>query len=128
MNRTTITLIVLGLGLVFATGARADTIETLERERAQVIEALLSPDLEPAARQAELGRALPRLVDLERLVLRDDSLRGRNTRDVARAFADYDLTFLAHASAEHRRSVIDTWLSRIGLTTEAVMAAEMGRR
>lgn len=75
MNRTTITLIVLGLGLglVFATGARADTIETLERERAQVIEALLSPDLEPAARQAELGRALPRLVDLERLVLRDDS-------------------------------------------------------
>ena len=33
MNRTTLTLIVLGLGLVFATGARADTIETLERAR-----------------------------------------------------------------------------------------------
>ena len=34
------------------------------------------------------------------MVLRDDKLTGRNTPQVRRAFANYDLTFLVHASAE----------------------------
>ena len=108
--------------------AQAGTVQNLERERALVVEAILDPGLEAAERQARMAEATPRLVDLERMVLRDDKLKGRNTRDVRRAFANYDLTFLVHASTENNVSAIDAWLGEIGITTQSLMAAKMGRR
>ncbi len=108
--------------------AQAGTVQNLERERALVVEAILDPGLEAAERQARMAEATPRLVDLERMVLRDDKLKGRNTRDVRRAFANYDLTFLAHAAAEKRQTIVDTWLAQVGVTTDALMAATQGRR
>ena len=55
-------------------------------------------------------------------------LLGRNTPTVRRAFENYDLTFLVHAGAERRLALIDLWLQEIGLSTDAVMAARLGRR
>ena len=69
-----------------------------------------------------------RLIDLERMVLRDSSLTGRNTPTVRRAFENYDLTFLVHASSEKNVSAIDAWLAQIGITTQSLMSAKMGRR
>ena len=63
------------------------------------------------------------MIDLERMVLRDDSLTARNTPVVRKAFANYDLTFLVHASAERKRGVVDVWLEQIGITTESLMSA-----
>ncbi|MDP6709222.1 MAG: hypothetical protein QF893_23020 [Alphaproteobacteria bacterium] len=121
---TTTALLAAGL----AAPAEAGTVQNLERERALVVQAILNPALSAAERQARVAEARSRLVDLERMVLRDDSLKGRNTRDVRRAFANYELTFLAHASAEKRQTIIDTWLSQVGVTTDALMAATTGRR
>ncbi|MAN79400.1 MAG: hypothetical protein CMF64_03285 [Magnetovibrio sp.] len=107
---------------------QAGTLENLERERALLIEVFRDAGLSLAERQSRIESTMPRLIDLERMVLRDDSLKGRNTPAVRKAFANYDLTFLAHASAEHRRTALDTWLEQIGMTTAALTSARIGRR
>ena len=108
--------------------AQAGTLENLERERAIFIDSLLDPDASPTERQDKITISKRRLVDLERMVLRDKSLTGRNTPTVRRAFENYDLTFLVHASTEKNVSAIDAWLGEIGITTQSLMSAEMGRR
>ena len=108
--------------------ARADTLANMERERALLIEAMLDGEISPAERQVRLEAAQRRLLDLERIVLRDDKLVGRNTPQIRRAFANYDLTFLVHASAEKNRTTADTWLTQLGLSTQSLMSAKHGRR
>jgi hypothetical protein len=111
-----------------APSAAANSLENLERERAQLIRTALDPELAADARQAKLAGAQHRLVDLERMVLRDDKLRG-NTAPITRiAFQNYDLTFLVHASTEHETTVVEHWMDQLGLTTSAVMNARAGRR
>jgi hypothetical protein len=93
-----------------------------------VLETLLDPTLTPAERQESLATVRLRLVDLERMVVRDESLRGRNTPVVRRAFADYELTFLAHTSAEANTTLLDIWLARLGIGSEALAVARRGWR
>ncbi len=129
MNARTAALIATFASSLLASGAAlAGTVENLERERAIAIETLLSPNMEPAERQSSVEIIRTRLVDLERMALRDDGLRGRNTPAVRAAFQNYDLTFLAHASIERNRSLIDHWLEQVGVTTNSLMSARIGRR
>ncbi len=116
------------LGLAAAGSAQAGTLENLERERAIFIDSLLDPETTPSERLARMRISKRRLVDLERMVLRDKSLAGRNTPVVRRAFENYDLTFLVHASTEKNISAIDAWLAEIGITTQGLMSARIGRR
>jgi len=108
--------------------AHADSLDNLERERALLIDAMLDPALAPADRQARLDSEQHRLVDLERMVLRDDALKGRNTPAVRKAFSNYDLTFIVHASLEKKVAVVDTWLDQVGISTNSLMAARKGHR
>jgi len=108
--------------------ATAGTLENMERERAILLETLLSGDIGVAERQNRVNIARARLVDLERMVLRDKSLIDRNTPMVRAAFENYDLSFLVHASVEKNRGLADHWLSEIGVSTQTVMNARMGRR
>ena len=124
-----------GLVLAFATiaaamalPATAGTVENLERERAILIDTFLNPEMTPAERQTRIATSKFRLLDLERMVLRDDGLVGRATPAVKRAFANYDLTFLVHASAEKDMSVTDNWLTQMDITTQAIMSASRRRR
>ena len=121
----------VALCLAFATpgfGADVALVEDLERERADVLRVQLDPERSAAQRAEHLRVTLPRLAQLERMVVRDDALLGAREPVVQRAFEDYDLTFLAHAAAEQNRTLLDLWLERVGLTTEAVMGAVPGRR
>jgi hypothetical protein len=106
----------------------AGTLENMERERAILLEALLSGDLDVAERQGKIDVARRRLVDLERMVLRDKTLMDKNTPAVRAAFENYDLSFLVHASVEKNRGLADHWLSEIGISTQTLMNARMGRR
>jgi len=106
----------------------AGTLANLERERAHLIQALLDVEITPADRQTRLETAQRRLIDLERMVLRDDGLIGRNTPHVRRTFSNYDLTFLVHASAEKNLTVADAWLEQLGISTQSLMSAKAGRR
>ena len=105
----------------------AGTLENMERERAIMIESLLSGDIKNSDRHRKIEIGRSRLVDLERMVMRDKSLEGKNTPAVRAAFDNYDLTFLIHASAEKGHSIADHWLGEVGLTTSALMNARMGR-
>jgi len=117
------------LCLVAATAsASAGTLENMERERAVLLETMLSGDIDAGERQRRIEVTRTRLVDLERMVLRDKSLVGRNTPMVRAAFDNYDLTFLVHASTEKGRSLADHWLTEIGVSTQSVMNARAGRR
>jgi hypothetical protein len=111
-----------------ANSALAGSLENLERERALTVEIILDAGLAVGDRQARLEVQQRRLIDLERLVLRDDALRGRDTAIVRQAFANYDLTFLAHAAAERDQSIVDLWLEQLGLTSGAVMAGTIRGR
>jgi len=126
------TLIGIGITVaIFAAaigGAAAGTLENMERERAILLETILSGDMNAAERESRIQVAKTRLVDLERMVLRDKKLIGRNTPAVRAAFDNYDLTFLVHASTERSRSIADHWLGEVGVSTTALMNARMGRR
>jgi hypothetical protein len=123
----------IGLGLAAlllaaAGAAEAGTLENLERERALLVDVLLNPELDAEQRAQRINKAQHRLVDLERMALRDKSLRGKNTPVVRKAFERYDLTFLVHSSVEHERSVTDQWLDEVGISTDSLMAARKGSR
>ena len=108
--------------------AQAGTLENLERERALLVQTFMNPTLSPEQRQSSIASTNRRLVDLERMVLRDKSLRGKNSKVVRRAFKSYDVSFMAHASAEKNLTLVDNWMEQFGLSTEALMTAEVGRR
>jgi len=108
--------------------AAAGPLENMERERALLIETLLDPSLQPAQRQVKIEVAKRRLVDLERMTIRDDDLAEENTPTVRVAFRNYDLTFLVHASVERGVTVTDQWLDQLGVTSAALQDARVGRR
>ena len=114
------------LGTVNA--ANAGSLENLERERAMMMQALLSADLSAKDRQKKVALSRNRLIDLERMVMRDKKLVGRNTPAVRAAFESYDLTFQVHASKERERALLDHWLAQVGVSTQSLMNAEVGRR
>ena len=127
-------LILAGIGAVWlgvagpAVSGDTSLLEDLERERAALLQVLLDPDRTAAERDDYTRAATPRLADMERIVLRDDLLVGNSSPIVRRAFMDYELTFLVHASAEQKRSMLELWLAKLGLTSNAVMTAGPGRR
>ena len=119
----------LTLTTALTTGhADAGSIENLERERTILVENMLTPEMTAEERQAKMGIAKRRLIDLERIALRDKSLVGRNTPAIKRAFASYDLTFMVHASVEKNRSLADHWLEQVGITQQDVLSAVSRRR
>jgi hypothetical protein len=108
--------------------AQAGSVENLERERAMVLQAILTPDIGPDERLVKIGASQRRLVDLERIVLRDDSLTARPTPAVRTAFKNYDLTFLMHAATEKKMLMVDNWFTAMGLTTQSIMSTHLGPR
>jgi len=122
------TLIGLTLLASMAQPALAGSLENLERERANAVLTMLSPDISTSERLEKLEIAQYRLVDLERMVMRDDSIIGDTSPVVRVAFDNFDLTFLVHASTEQSLSVVDQWFDQVGLTTNAIMDAKAGRR
>ena len=116
------------LVLVTVSQAFSGTLENLERERAITLGAILDASLSMEQRHNKITSVKSRLIDLERMVLRDKVLGGRNTPNVRRAFENYDLTFMAHASAEHKLTYTDNWLNQIGVSTESLMASQVRQR
>jgi hypothetical protein len=114
--------------LAFSATADAGTLENLERERSMTINTFLDSNLSIDERQAKLDSQRRRLVDLERIVMRDKSLRGKNTKTVRVAFKNYDVTFLGHASAEKGHTMVDHWLNQFGVSTDSLMSSRVGSR
>ncbi|MCW8914772.1 MAG: hypothetical protein OQK24_02840 [Magnetovibrio sp.] len=111
-----------------STVAQAGTLENLERERAQTVNYFLDSNLQPNERHARIEVSKRRLIDMERMVLRDNSLRGKTTPIVRRAFLNYDVTFMAHSATEKNLTMLDNWLDQFSVNTDSLMSAKIGRR
>ena len=127
MSRSPLILAVLLIAAAAGT-AQAASLEHLERERALLISTLLDPALDAEERATRVETARRRLVDLEALTLRDPKVREDRRPIARRAFADYDLTFLGHASLERGIAPIDLWMERLGLSSARILSARVGRR
>ena len=126
-------LIALGLlgAAALSVPAHADELQTLknlERERAALVTQLFVVELPSAQRQQAIQTRLRRVVDLERMVLRDDRLVGATHQLIKRAFDNYELTFLAHASIEQDTSVASHFLEHVGLSTDALLNSQVSYR
>lgn len=116
-------------GLV--TEAQADELQSLsnmERERAQMVRMFVDAGVSSSQRHRRIDSIRRRLVDLERMVLRDDRLLGNTHRLVRLTFNNYELSFLVHASAEAGQAPMEHWLNQIGLSNEVILTAKVGRR
>jgi len=116
------------LGNITAQADDLQTLKNLERERSNMIETLLDSKLAVDQRRTRIENKVRRLVDLERMVMRDSRLEGNTHNLVVRAFKNYDLTFLAHASVENDQEVVGHWMHEIGLSNEAILASNRGIR
>lgn len=111
--------------------AKADDLQTLknmERERAGLIQYFLDDSIDADKRRENTEVKTRRLVDLERMVMRDKRLEGNTHILVRRAFDNYELTFLAHSSVEAKTSVMGLWFDKVGLKTDDIMSATRGIR
>ena len=124
----TLAVLAIWASTLMAGHAQAGSIENLERERTILVDNMLTPEMTPAERQTKMVIAKRRLIDLERIALRDKSLVGRNTAAISRAFANYDLTFIIHASGEKGLSLTDHWMEQVGITQQDVLSAVSRRR
>ena len=104
------------------------SLQNLERERAALIQDLLSPSLDVEQRQVQLIKRQRQLTDMERMVMRDERLLSSSSDLVRNAFAQYDLTFLVHAGAEQKRSAGEHWLATMNISNDAVLGARVGFR
>ena len=123
--------ILAAVTLTYGAAAQANdlnTLQNLERERAQLLATALRAETTPLAQRQALDTSTQRLIDIERMAIRDERLQGHGSPLVEACFEDYDRCFLVHASAENQQSVLDHWLTRLGVTTDALGASQHGRR
>ncbi len=117
----------VGMFLLAGT-AHSGPLETLERERAVMLTTWLDPALSDEERFEKIRTSERRLVDFERILLRDTSASSTPSRDLRQAFESYDRTFLVHAALERETSVFAHWLEQLGFTSVRVLSADVGRR
>ena len=113
---------------ITAHAGKLQTLANMERQRADLLATYLDSEQSIAHKQRQITGHQTRLIDLERMVLRDDRLSGNKDRLVRLTFSNYDLSFLLHASAEADRAPIEQWLSSIGLGTNDILEARPGIR
>jgi hypothetical protein len=110
-----------------AVSAKAGSLENLERERALAITALLDSTIDVEARWSKLNLSTARLADLEVIVINDKSLKSTYSQRVKHALSNYELTFLAHASAESDKTIAAHWFERVGISTDQLLASRVAK-
>jgi hypothetical protein len=131
-TKTVICALSIGfLASVFSLSVNAQsalTLENLERERAAMLNTLTSDQITPKQQRMSMNSSYRRLTDVERMVLRDDRLLNDQSAVVQRAFQNYELTFLIHASAEKNLLPMELWLSELNITSNSILSTKKGRR
>lgn len=104
------------------------TLENLERQRASLLNNLTTTKLNAFQREQQTKQLIKRLVDLERMVLRDDRIANSNSIMAKKAFQHYELTFLVHAGSESKKSPMAHWLYSLKITDESIANSSSGAR
>jgi hypothetical protein len=127
------TLVIITLFISIANNVNAKsnslfTLENLERQRAVLLNNLTIKKLNSYERENKTKQLINRLVDLERMVLRDDRIAQSNSVMAKKAFQSYELTFLVHAASESKKSPMAHWLHSLKITDESIAKSKSGAR
>jgi len=104
------------------------SLENLERERATLIDTLMSTNISEENRQQMSFNIIRRLTDIERMVLRDDRIAASNSTMAHKAFERYELTFLVHAGSEAKELPVAHWLTELKLSSNDIMTTRVANR
>ena len=127
MKKTIVSALALVMAVSMSASATADSLENLERERALTIATMLDSTMDVEARWNKLNLSRVRLADLEVMVINDKSLKNNFSNRVKHALSNYELTFLAHASAEYNKSIAAHWFDIVGLNTDQILASSVAK-
>ena len=127
MKKTIISVLALAMTAGMYASATADSLENLERERALTVATMLDSTMDVEARWNKLNLSRVRLADLEVMVINDKSLKNNYSNRVKHALSNYELTFLAHASAEYNKSIAAHWFDIVGLNTDQILASRVAK-
>jgi hypothetical protein len=119
------------LAAAFSASAQSDalfSLKNLERERAALLATFTDESLSSDVRQQKVATIYKRLVDIERMVLRDERITNSDKLLVQKAFANYDLTFLVHASAEKNTQPLTQWMNTLGINANTIAQSTLGYR
>ena len=116
------------LSLTIGSYANANSIDTLERERAKALNLILDKNVSIGDRKKNLEKSKMRLLDIERMTINSKDINKNPDYQTIKAFENFDLTFLVHTSLEKGKSLSITWLEEIGLTTENLMNTRITRK
>jgi hypothetical protein len=120
--------IILSLTIGSYANANANSIDTLERERAKALNLVLDKNISIADRKKNLQKSKMRLLDIERMTINSKDINKNPNYQTIKAFENFDLTFLVHTSLEKGKSLSITWLEEIGLTTVNLMNTRVTRK
>ena len=120
--------IILSLTIGSYANANANSIDTLERERAKALNLVLDKNISIGDRKKNLQKSKMRLLDIERMTINSKDINKNPNYQTIKAFENFDLTFLVHTSLEKGKSLSITWLEKIGLTTENLMNTRITRK
>jgi len=121
----TLTLI---LSLTVCSYANANSIETLERERAKILNLVLDKSISIGERKKRIEQTQMRLLDLERITINSKNINKNPSYQTIKAFENFDLTFLVHSSLENNKSLSVMWFEKLGLTTENLINTRVSRK
>ncbi len=127
MKKTIITGLILAVAGGISSSAIADSLKNLERERGLTVATILDNTIGVEKRWSKLSLSKARLADLEVMLINDKSLKNNYSTRVKHALSNYELTFLAHASAEHNKSIAAHWFDTIGLNTDQILASRVAK-
>lgn len=116
------------ISTVYANSNTLFSLENLERERAALLNNLTSTKLSSYEREQQANNIIRRLIDMERMVLRDDRIAASNSIMAKKAFQNYDLTFLVHAGSESKKAPLAHWLNALNITDESINKSRPGAR
>ena len=116
------------LSLTIGSYANANSIDTLERERAKALNLVLDKNISIGDRKKNLQKSKMRLLVIERMTINSKDINKNPNHQTIKAFENFDLTFLVHTSLEKGKSLSITWLEEIGLTTENLMNTRITRK
>jgi len=116
------------LSFIICSQANANSIDTLERERAKTLNLILDKSISIGERKKRLEISKMRLLDLERMTINDKNINKNPNHRTIKAFENFDLTFLVHSSLEKEKPISVTWLEKIGFTTENLMSTRVTRK
>ncbi|MDA9170913.1 hypothetical protein N9O69_02410 [Alphaproteobacteria bacterium] len=101
----------------FLNPALATSIENMERTRSALISIMLDVNMNADKKQNQLNNFKLKLLDNERIVINDKKIIQNPDRYTIKAFEEFELSFLVHASIEKNLDISEHWFNQIGLTT-----------